>query len=297
MRTDPFLYTQVNAAIQDTQQALSTSIAQLSSGKRVSLPSDDTTSFVENVQSTAISANVDRYTKNAETVLSQVQAADSALSTVVASLTKALSLGTDGADGSVSSGQRADIASQVLALTQEVVSQANTTYGGAALFAGTASTTTPFVEDTTSATGFTYQGNSGTNKAQVGEALTANINVPGDTIFASTQGSVLGSLAQLTQALQSGSTYEIADATSAIKIAITHVGDMRVTYGSVANRLEAQQNYLSQESVSLSSQQNALTGIDIAKAATNLTQAQTAHSAVLAMAAKILPTSLLDYLK
>ena len=297
MRTDPFLYTQVNAAIQNTQQALSTSIAQLSSGKRVSLPSDDPTSFAENLQSTARSTKVDRYTKNADTILSQAQAADSALSAVVTSLTKALSLGTEGADGNVTYSQRAEFASQVQALTQEVISHANTTFGGTALFAGTASTTTPFIEDTNSATGFTYQGNSDTNQAQVGEALTTTINVPGDTIFTSTQGSVLGSLAQLTEALQSGNASDLTNATSAISAAIEHIGDVRVTYGSVVNRLEAQQNYLSQESVSLSSQQNALTGIDIATAATNLTQAQTAHSAVLAMAAKILPTSLLDYLK
>ena len=54
---------------------------------------------------------------------------------------------------------------------------------------------------------------------------------------------------------------------------------------------------LFRSTISLSSQQAALTSIDLSTAATNLTQAQTAHSAILAVAAKVLPVSLLDYLK
>ncbi len=68
-------------------------------------------------------------------------------------------------------------------------------------------------------------------------------------------------------------------------------------YGNTVNQLTTENDYLSQETVSLTSQQDSLVDIDTATAATNLTQAQTAQSAVLAMAAKILPTSLLNYLQ
>ena len=70
-----------------------------------------------------------------------------------------------------------------------------------------------------------------------------------------------------------------------------------MAYANVVNQANAQESYLSQETLSLSSQQTALTGIDLSTAATNLTQAQTAQSAILAVAAKVLPVSLLDYLK
>ena len=49
--------------------------------------------------------------------------------------------------------------------------------------------------------------------------------------------------------------------------------------------------------MTLKSQENTLIGADLTKAATDLTKATTAHDAALAAAAKILPTSLLDYLK
>ncbi len=297
MRVDPNLYQSVDAAMQQSEQSLQTASQQLSSGKRVSLPSDDPLAFATDVQSLAASANVDRYTKNADAVLSQAQMADSALSNVVTTLTQAVSLGTEGANDSVTSDQRAVLAEQVQALLSNVLMQANLTSNGVPIFGGTAVRATPFVADATAANGVSYQGNSDTNQTQVGSDLQVPVNLPGDTIFTSSAGSVFGSLQQMLGALQSGSTSAIGTATTAVSAAIAHVGQVRVFYGNTVQQLNAQTDYLSQETVSLTSQQTALTGIDFATAATNLTQAETANSAVLAMAAKILPVSLLNYLQ
>jgi flagellar hook-associated protein 3 FlgL len=74
------------------------------------------------------------------------------------------------------------------------------------------------------------------------------------------------------------------------------VSQQRVIYAGTVKQINAQESYLSQETISLTAQQQSLTGIDMATAVSNMTQAQIAHSAVLAAAAKVLPTSLLDYL-
>ena len=71
----------------------------------------------------------------------------------------------------------------------------------------------------------------------------------------------------------------------------------RIFYGNAVNQLNSTQSFLQQEQVTLKSQANNLVGADLTKAATDLTRAQTAHDAALAAAAKILPTSLLDYLR
>lgn len=297
MRVDPDLYTSVNASIQQSEQSLQTAMTQLSSGKRVAIPSDDPLAFANNLESVAASAAVDTYTKNGDAVLAQAQIADSALSSVVTTLTEAVSLGTEGGNGTLTSAQRSSLAQQVQGLLAAVVSQANTTSNGNALFAGTAGVAVPFVADPSSSTGYAYQGNSNSNAAEVGEALSVAINIPGDQIFTSASGNVLGSLQSMVVALQSGSSSDIASATSAVSGAIAHVDQIRAMYGNTVNQLTTENDYLSQESVSLTSQQDSLVGIDTATAATNLTQAQTAQSAVLAMAAKILPTSLLNYLQ
>ncbi len=297
MRVDPNLYTGVNASIQQNEASLQTAVNQLSSGKRVATPSDDPLAFANDLRSVASSATVDTYTKNAQSVMAQAQIADSALSSVVTSLTQAISLGTEGGNGTLTSTQRSSLAQQVQGLLGQVVSQANTTSNGQALFAGTAGTATAFVADPTSANGYTYQGNSDSNQAQVGQSFSVAVNISGDQIFTNSSGNVLGALQSMVTALGSGSSADIASATSAVSSAIAHVDGIRAMYGNTVNQLTTENDYLSQETVSLTSQQDSLVDIDTATAATNLTQAQTAQSAVLAMAAKILPTSLLNYLQ
>lgn len=297
MRADPNLYVGVNASIQQSELSLQSAMNQLSSGKRVSTPSDDALAFASDVQSVASSATVDSYTRNVSAVTSQAQMADSALSSVVTLLTQAISLGTQGGNGTLSTTQRATLAQQVQGLLTQVVSLANTTSNGSALFAGTAANGSAYVADASSPSGYAYMGNGGINRAQVGEAFSVDVNVPGDQIFSSSSGDVLGSLQGLATALQSGNAGEMASATSAISSAVAHVGQIRAMYGSTVNQLTTESDYLSQETVSLTSQQQSLVDVDTAAAVTNLTQAQTAQSAVLAMAAKILPTSLLNYLQ
>ncbi len=297
MRVDPNRSTALLAAMQQSEQALSTATSQLASGKRVVLPSDDPTAFGQDLRSLASSAAVDRYTQNAETVVTQAQQADAALSSVVSSLTQAVSLGTEGGNGIASGSDRQALALQVQGLLANVLTQANLRVGGQALFGGTATASDAFTADSTASSGFVYNGNSGVNQASLGDGLQVSLNVPGNQIFLGAGGGVLGSLTQLVGALKNGTVNDISAATSAVSAAIAQVGQQRVVYANAVTQAQSQESYLSQETISLSSQQSSLTNIDLSTAATNLVQAQTAHTAVLAAAAKVLPTSLLDYLK
>jgi flagellar hook-associated protein 3 FlgL len=222
-----------------------------------------------------------------------VQTADSALSSVVSSLTQAISLGTEGANGTNSASNQQAIATQVQGILSSVVSQANLSYQGAYVFAGTASTTVPY---TASSGGYTYNGNSGVNSVQVGDQLNVQTNLPGDQIFSNSTNNVLGSLSSLVTALQSGNSASIASATTDVSSALNYVSQQRVVYGNAESQLNSQETYLQQETVSLTSQATSLIGIDTAKAAVNLTQAETDNSAALAAASKVVPNTLLSYL-
>ena len=297
MRVDSNQSTALLADMQSSQGALSTAVTQLASGKRVATPADDPSAFGANLRSLATSAAVDTYTSNASTVISRAQLADSALSSVVTSLTGAVSVGTEGANGAITPANRAALATEVQGLLANVLSQANLSSGGFNLFSGTANPASTFAVDAASPDGYIYNGNGGVNQTGIGDGLSVATNLPGDGVFLSSSGNVLGSLAGLVTALQTGTSADIASATTDVSAAIAHVGQQRVLLGNTVNQAESQESYLSQETLSLASQQTNLTGIDLATAATDLTQAQTAHSAILAVAAKVLPVSLLDYLK
>jgi flagellar hook-associated protein 3 FlgL len=297
MRLNPNMVPNMLAAIQQSELSLQTALQQVSTGKRVNLPSDDPYASASMVQNTIQTGAVDQYTQNISSVQSLMQTADSSLSAVVTSLTQAVTLGTEGANGTLTTANRQAVAQQVQGILSSVVSQANLSYQGTYLFGGTASTTAPYTADSASASGYTYNGNSGVNSVSVGDQLNIQVNLPGNQIFSNSTSDVLGSLNTLATALQGGSASDISTATAAVSTALNYVSQQRVFYGNAESQLTSQDSYLQQETVTLASQQNSLVGVDLAKAATSLTQAETDNTAALAAAAKVLPNTLLNYLK
>ena len=296
MRVNPNMVPDMLAAIQQSESSLQTALQQVSTGKSVNVPSDNPAAAANMVQNTIETAAVDQYTQNVSGVLNTVQTADSSLSSVVTSLTQAVSLGTEGANGTNSAANQQEIAVQIQGILSSVVSQANTKYQGSYLFGGTASTSQPYTADATSASGYAYNGNNDVNSVQVGDNLNVQVNLPGSQIFSNSSANVLGSLQSLVTALQSGNTTAIGTATNAVSAALSYVSQQRVIYGNAESQLNSQDTYLQQETVTLASQATSLTGVDLAKAATNLSQAETDNNAALAAAAKVVPNTLLSYL-
>jgi len=295
MRVNPNNIPNIIADMQQSQVSLNTALQQVSTGKRVTLPSDDPFASAAMVQNTIETGNVDQYTQNVSSVLLTLQSSDSALSSVVTSLTQAVSLGTQGASGTNSAANRQAIATEVQGLLTNVVSQANTAVGGSYLFGGT-STATPYSGDSTSPTGYTYNGNNGVNSVAIGDQNNVQVNVPGSQLFSDPSNNVLGSLSSLVTALQTGTSADIATATNAVTSAIGFIGQQRVIYSNSESQVNAQETNLQEDTVTLASQENNLIGVDEATAAVNLSQAETDNSAALAAAAKVLPDTLLNYL-
>jgi flagellar hook-associated protein 3 FlgL len=284
------------AAINQSQQALNTATEQLATGKSVNMPSDNPTASAEMVQNTIETGDVDQYTQNVSSVLSTVQTASSILSSVSTSLTQAVSIGTEGANGTNSTANLQALAAQVQSILTSVVSQANTSFGGTYLFGGTATTTPPYTPDASSATGYTYNGNTGVNSVEIGDNKTIQANVPGSQIFSNSSNSLIGALSSLATALQSGSSSDISTATAAVTSAASLVSQQQAVYGNTEDQLNAQDTSLQEDTVTLASQATSLIGISTATAATNLTEAETDNSAALAAAAKVMPDTLLNYL-
>jgi flagellar hook-associated protein 3 FlgL len=295
MRINPNAVPDILSDLQRSQASLDTALQQVSTGKSVNAPSDNPTASAEMVQNTIETGEVDQYTKNISTVQTQVESASSALSSVITQLTKAVSLGTEGANGTSSSANRQALATEVQGILTSVVGLANTSVGGTYLFSGTG-TTTPYTADSSSSTGYTYNGNNDTNSVQVGDQTSIQVNLSGSQIFSNSSSSVIGSLSSLVTALESGDSSAIETATTSVSSAISCVGQQQVFYSNASNQLTSQGQYLQQDTVTLASQEDDLIGVDEATAATNLSQAETANTAAIAAAAKVVPKSLLDYL-
>ena len=90
----------------------------------------------------------------------------------------------------------------------------------------------------------------------------------------------------------------IPAAVTQVQDALTQVSRQRVFYGNALNQINLSENFLNQDKVNLSSQENSLVGADPAAAASDLSQAQTAYESELTATSRILNLpSLLDFLR
>ena len=296
MRVNPNFVPDIQSDLNQSQAELNTALEVVATGKSVNQPSDNPTASAALVQNQIETANVDQYTQNVSSMSSQVEAASSALSGVVSLLSQAISDGTQGANGTTSASDMQALAQDVQNVMTSVVSQANSSYQGSYLFGGTDTTNTPFTANAGSPTGYQYNGNTDQNSVAIGDNQNIQVNLPGSQIFTNPSANVIGSLSQLATALQGGNSAQIATATAGVTGALNFVSQQQEFYGNADAQLSSQTTFLNQETVSLTSQLNTLSGVNLAQAATNLSQEETDNSAALEAAAKVLPDTLLNYL-
>ena len=74
-----------------------------------------------------------------------------------------------------------------------VIIEPNQTYEGNYLFAGTATSTQPFVLNGAQPGGVQYNGNTHVNSIDISAGNSININVPGSQIFTNPNGNLIGS--------------------------------------------------------------------------------------------------------
>lgn len=294
IRLNPNPLPDLLASIQQSEQNMNNATLQLSSGQAVNELSDDPAAAASVVLNHNQSSQDDQYLQNINTIQPRLQVADSSLNDVVTALTRALSLGTEGATGTLNDGDRQAIAVEVQGIQSQLVGLANTTYQGAYLFSGTAVGTQPFTADPTTGA-VTYNGNTGVSSVQISTGNSIQTNLPGSQLFQNSSGSVFGALQDLNTALQNNTN--IGTAVTEVQSALTAVSTQRVFYGNALNQITTSEDYLNQDKLDLSTQENALIGADLATASSNFSQAQTANQATLNAASRILSLpNLLDYL-
>ena len=254
MRVNPNSTPDLIASLSQLQQQENTTLAQMASGKRVAKPSDDPAAAGSLVQVLSQSKQVDTYTQNATTLQSKLQLSDSTLSSVVTALERASTLGINAANVTLSDSDRSAIAEELQGIQQQVLSLANTSSQGTFLFAGTASTSKPFLADNTSSSGVTYAGNDETNSVEISAGYKVQTSVSGSDLFLNASGNVFQSLQDLITAVQSNSG--IATASNAVGQARSQLSAQRVFYGNVMNQLTSNSTVLQNESTQLSGREN-----------------------------------------
>jgi len=298
MRISPQTSEIVLNALQVSDQNEQMALTQLTTGRRVNVASDDPSAAAQEVNIAYQMDSCDQYLRSSSSINAELQTADSSLNSAVTALQQAISLGVEGANGTLSQQDRNTLAQEVSGISQQVLSVANLSYNGNYVFAGTATSQPPYVVDNTVPGGVAYKGNDDVNSVEIEPGQSVAVNQPGSQLFSATGANVFQALNDLATALQdpTSTTDQIGAATTEVSNAYNQLTTARAFYGTTMDQVLSTQNFLNSENVQLSQQQNSTVGVDMNVAATNLTNAEAARSATVQAASTLSGMTLMDYI-
>lgn len=269
---------------------------EVSTGLRISAPSDDPTAFgrvmVDNTESRANA----QYSANATAALATSQATYSALQQIKSISDRATQIGTL-ATGTLGSAGMSAYGAEVDQLIQQTVQLGNSQLNNTYLFSGTAVTTTPFTTTTNAQgeiTAVAYAGNG--SQASIPISSSANLAPGADP--ATNQGitSFLNNLISLRDALNANDPAATATAQSGLLSTENTIVNSISEQGAVQTRIQVSQDQQTSLAQTLGQLVSNETSTDLPTTVAKLTQAQNAYQAAVQSAAALMQKNILTYL-
>jgi flagellar hook-associated protein 3 FlgL len=269
---------------------------QVSSGRRLDRVSDDPSSASSALGERTKIAQVDQFTRSTESAYSRLSVVDTVLSDIVSKLTAAQVAATSALGTTPTAAQRTAAAQQLDGLKAALLDDFNTSLQGNYLFAGTKSTTKPYVV-----------GGGGTVAAYAGSSTEVQVDVDQDRIVtvafdgsAITQGTdatdVFATIDALITAVNAGDSDAINTGIATLGNVFGRVTAAQSRVGSAMQTLDAEKLRLSATKLASSERLSKLEDANMAEAITGMQQADTAYKAALGAAATASKVSLMDYL-
>lgn len=285
---------------------------QISSGKRVTKPSDDVVA-ASTVLSTKNSVDkIDNYLKNISTAQAELDTTDSVISTVIDTALTARSLVLQAVNASSGEDEIEMINTQLKQAIEQIKTLANTEFSGKYLFGGLDTDTAPFAVPVTGEIQYTgsedtpasaYQRN-----VEISDGVTVAINLNGRQVFGEyyTSGApatldgqgLFKTLISITNELDLASPDidSVRSMLDSIDTDITTLENAQSQVGGVSQRLEITKNIIEENKINLIKVRSNAEDIDITKAISDMQFQETALQASLSVSARIIQPSLLDYI-
>jgi flagellar hook-associated protein 3 FlgL len=266
---------------------------QVSSGKRINRPSDDPIGMGKVLDYRTTLSQIDQYNKNIVNGQGLLQQTDSTLSDIENLITQAKELAVSQATGTASAQTRTDTAEAVKNIYDQIVQLANTQYDGSYIFAGNKTDTQPFSRDDDY--NVTYSGDSGKIQMIIGENASIDVSTNGEEVL--TGGTnVFNSLRDLITGLENNDTTQISNQIDPLGQALNQVVDARSSVGAKLDRLQTTQTHWESFKTNVTKILSGTEDADITTTMTDFSTQQTCYQAALAVSAKVIQKTLLDFL-
>jgi flagellar hook-associated protein 3 FlgL len=286
----------MSAAAQLNLQAGQAKLAALqdkaSSLKNITRPSDDPAATANLLATKSQFSAAGQYANNISDGNGWLATADSALGQATNILNRVRDLTVQAANGTLNSTAKEAIAVEIEGLNKDLLAQANTQYLGRNIFAGSSDSAGAF----SNATPPVYNGASGGSvERRIDGTQTVRVDADGGAIFGDGASSVFALVSNVVADIRSGAN--VSNRLTAIGDKITSVINGRADVGARQSKLLSAQDSVDGLKASLEVQRSGIEDADIGKAVMDLKLQETNYQVALAVTAKALQPTLMDFLK
>ncbi len=284
--------------LRDIQKRYNLLQNQLSLGKRFINPSEDPNANASAMRLRGGYAASEQYAKNIADGKSWLDAADAALDHLGQVLIRVQELAVKGGDGTNPAEARMAIANEVSQMAQQAAQIANSTHGAKHIFAGFKYDAAPFAINTATLVVTRNNPADGSQKIQreIGKGVRMDVNVTGDALLAG--GDFFAVIKSLHDDLVAGNITSISTTRmTEIQNATNSLMAIRSDVGARINRLETGAAQVMSSQVNVAGLLSQIEDADMAKLMLDLKQAESAQQMALAVGARIIPPTLVDFLR
>lgn len=303
---------------------------QLTSGSKITRPSDDPVVAVKGMGYRRDLGQVEQYARNMNEVNNWIDTTDESLNQVGEQMKRVRELVIQAANDTNTPEERAKVKAEIDQIRQHIQDVGNTKIADRYIFSGTNTSKPLFVEatppnaDGNKIINADYQLYDGTGvptassdklnapngdiEIEVYEGIQMNVNTPGAELFGNID-ALMGKISNLLDPERvpgPATSEEISEAlggftTDSKSDDITNIHnkilEAQADVGARQNRVELMENRLSLREVNVTKQMSNNEDVDYAKAITEMVTSESVHQAALSVGAKIIQQTLVDFIR
>ncbi len=282
--------------------------AQLASGKKIQVPSDDPVVAARALKLRTDVAEIKQYKRNLDDATSWLEITEDAIGKVGDVMQRARELTVQGATGSVTPDDMQKINAEMKQLKEQIIKMGNTTYAGRYIFSGYKTDQKLLNDDGSFAINVDTSVENISYEIGIGDSI--NINVAGGDLFnnggdasntavppATTTGKIISDMNELIARLDAGDNNGVGDMLTDIDADINNLLRLRADVGARLNRLELTTNRLDSDNINFTKLMSQNEDVDMAETIINLQNEENVYRASLAGGAKVIMPSLIDFLR
>ncbi|OPZ86104.1 MAG: Flagellar hook-associated protein 3 [Firmicutes bacterium ADurb.Bin419] len=274
--------------------------SKLATGKKISVPSDDPVVAARALKLRTDVSQVKQHKTNVQDAISWLEITESALSNVGDILQRARELAVQGSSSTATADDTKKIEQEVAQLRQQLIGIGNSTYAGRYIFSGFKTDTKFMNDDGTFAIGVDSDESI---IFEIGISDTINVNVLGGDLFnnggiatATSKGQLIQNMDDFLAALNSGDHSLIGNAIANIDEDMNNLLRIRANVGARYNRLEMTSDRLDSDEINFTTLMSENEDVDQAENIMLLKSEENVYKASLSGGARIIQTSLVDFL-